>query len=127
LAASIGFLGGVTVWLHPRVPVPASAASAASGQAPLLSTHPTLGPVPAGQLKLQWDEVSGTDGYRLRIHDHTGSPVVDPLPAYGTTWRPPDDLLPGLVDGTYTWTVEAVDRSGDVLARSLPAQFDIGR
>jgi len=123
IAASLGFYSAVQYALHLRVEAPPTVVS----EVGLIPTQGPSTPLPAGQLWLKWQSVDGAERYDLRIHDLHGSPVVDPMPAYGTTWNPPDDLLPGLIDGSYRWTIEAVDGAGQVLARSLPAEFKIGR
>ena len=123
LVASLGFFLAVTYYLHAR----GGAGPSAQAEVALLPTQMPAGAIPAGQLWLRWTEVEDATAYELHITDMHGRPVIDPLTAYGTTWNPPDDLLPGLVDGPYTWTVEAVDADGEVLARSLPANFTVGR
>jgi hypothetical protein len=34
-------------------------------------------------------------------------------------------MLPGLVEGRYRWSVDALDSSGNVLARSGPGTFEV--
>lgn len=122
LAASIGFYVAVQYYLHSR----GHAAVEVSSSVELIPTASPQSAIPAGQLWLRWTEVEGAESYQLHIQDAHGGPVADPLTVYGSVWNPPDDLLPGLVDGSYVWTIEAMDENGESIARSAPNGFTIG-
>lgn len=122
LAASLGFYVAVQYYLHTR----RTAAVEVSSSIEMIPTASPQGAIPAGQLWLRWTEVPGAESYQLHIQDAHGRPVADPLTVYGSVWNPPDDLLPGLVDGPYVWTIEAMNADGDSIARSAPNGFTIG-
>jgi hypothetical protein len=92
---------------------------------PLLQTTGPTDPVRAGALDLVWGEVPGATIYRLSVSSITGQIVVEALPVDGTEWIPPDEALPGLVRGEYRWSVEAMDETGTVLAKSAERTFRV--
>jgi hypothetical protein len=92
---------------------------------PFLQTAGPTDPVRAGALDLTWGEVPGATSYRLSVSSITGQIVVDALPVDGTEWIPPDDALPALVRGEYRWSVEALDETGTVLAKSAEGTFRV--
>ncbi len=91
---------------------------------PLLLQGPD-GAIHAGNLWLRWDEIDGARSYRLRIFGPDGAVIVDPAVVYGTVWNPPDELLPALDAGRYTWQVDALSRAGVVLGRSEKETFQL--
>lgn len=90
-----------------------------------LSLYGPEGAIHAGNLWLRWDEIDGARSYRLRIFGPDGAVIVDPAVVYGTVWNPPDELLPALDAGRYTWQVDALSRAGVVLARSDRETFQL--
>lgn len=92
---------------------------------PFLQTTGPTDPVRAGALDLTWGEVPGATSYRLSVSSIAGQIVVDALPVDGTEWIPPDDALPALVRGEYRWSVEALDETGVVLAKSAERAFRV--
>lgn len=124
LGVSVAFLALVQ-FLVDRLEVPTIPAASLVAEAPVLTTYSPIGSTTPAGLSLGWQEVSGATTYNLRIHAPDGSPVVDPLPVWGTSWTPADQVMPGLASGGYTWSVEALDSAGTVLAKSLAATFTI--
>lgn len=124
LGISAIFLVGVQIYVH-RVHTAAEVTAADVPELPLMSAFGPLDAVQQTDLELHWDSVQGAVQYDLRILTDRGAPVVDPVRVWSTVWRPVDELLPGLNRGTYRWTVEALDSSGTVLARSLEMEFGI--
>lgn len=94
-------------------------------EVPILDAMSPVLPIRAVDLSLRWDTVQGAVQYHLRIHTVQGTPVVDPMLVWGEQWRPSSELLPGLMPGSYRWSVEAVDGVGRILGRSLPMEFEI--
>lgn len=77
------------------------------------------------ELRLSWEPVNGATSYLVRVRADDGRPVVDPMETMGTTWYPPNTVIPGLVPGGYVWTVEAIDGSGIALAKSQAESFSV--
>ena len=121
---SIAFLIGVQVYVG-RVENAARAGSTELADLSLLTTESPIVSVVPRELWLSWGAAIGTTHYNLRIHSTRGAPVVDPVIVYETQWRPSDAIVPGLTPGKYRWTVEAMDSSGQKLAESATATFEI--
>jgi len=122
---SIAFLIGVQIYVG-RVENAAKAEATELTDLSLLETESPIVSVVPRELWLSWDSATGTTHYNLRIHSMRGIPVVDPVIVYETQWRPSDAVIPGLTPGKYRWTVEAMDSSGEKLAESATASFEIG-
>lgn len=124
LGLSVLFLVGVQIYVH-RVEQSVQATAQDVPGLPLMSAFGPLDAVPRNDLELRWDSVSGAVTYELHILTDRGAPVLDPAEVWSTTWRPTDQLMPALTRGTYRWSVEALDSSGNVLARSVGMEFGI--
>jgi hypothetical protein len=124
LGVSLAFLIGVQIYVK-RVEATVVTTAEEFPALPLMSAFGPLEAVSASDLELRWDEVPGALRYALRILTDRNAPVVDPAEVWSTTWRPTEQLLPGLRRGGYRWTVEALDSSGTVLARSAPMDLRI--
>ena len=84
-----------------------------------------VGEVAEAPRELQWQQVAGAAGYRVRLL------AVDDTVLFETRVNTPAAPLPAEVATTlqrgvsYTWTVEALAADGATLARSQPARFRI--
>lgn len=123
-ALSLLFLGAVQIYVG-RIERVAFSESEAFAQLPLILSEGPETPVSSHDLELRWEPVSGAEIYHLRILTDRNSPVLDPVEVWTTSWRPSSEALPGIVEGRYRWSVEALDSSGKVLARSGPGTFDV--
>jgi hypothetical protein len=124
LALSLLFLGAVQNYVG-RVERATYAASDAFAEAPSIPSEGPDLPVPANSLELRWAPVSDATRYHLRILTDRNAPVLDPVEVWTTTWRPAYEMLPGFVQGRYRWSVEALDASSRVVARSAWGTFEV--
>jgi hypothetical protein len=119
LALSVSLLGVVRTYATHTEARLAREAEAREAAAAMQVSSPD-GWVPAGALRLSWDQVPGSYLYRLRITTVTGHLVVDQLAVQATEWTPPAELLPALTRGEYTWEVSAIGPDERPIARSGP-------
>jgi hypothetical protein len=124
LVLSLLFLGGVQLYVG-RIERAILPASDAFAELPLIMSEGPASPVSRHALELRWAAVSGATTYHLRILTDRNSPVLDPVEVWTTSWTPSLEMLPGLVEGRYRWSVDALDSSGNVLARSGPGTFEV--
>lgn len=124
LAASAAFLVAVQFYVRSREGAALPASEAIADLSVLGAGSPSA-PVFAESLVLEWDAVPGATQFHLRIHQADGTPVVDPVLVWNHSWTPSTQILPGLEEGMYVWSVEALDSAGSVLAKSQPQNFRI--
>jgi hypothetical protein len=78
-----------------------------------------------GPIEFRWSSPYDAASYRLRIRDGSGTVLAAVSSVTDRARLPPalrDQLRPGQ---TYAWTVEALDRHGDVIAGSETRTFTI--
>lgn len=124
LGLSLLFLGAVQIYVG-RVERATYAASDSLAELPFIPSEGPDLPVPANSLELRWAPVSEATRYHLRIRTDRNAPVLDPVEVWTTTWRPTYEMLPGFVEGGYRWSVEALDSSDKVVARSAWGTFEV--
>jgi hypothetical protein len=125
LGLSLLFLLAVRVYVS-RIEPAASPTPEQVAEVPILATQPMAQVADGRSLRLDWDPVAGATTYRIWLHTIDGNPVVAPASVWGTEWRAPAAARPPREAGRYVWTVEALDSSGKILARSRPAEVTIG-
>jgi len=123
-ALSLLFLGAVRMYVS-RIERVSFAESEVFAGLPLIVAEGPEAPVSRHSLELRWEPVTGAELYHLRILTDRNSPVLDPVEVWTTSWTPSPEALPGIVEGRYRWSVEAIDSSGRVMARSGPGTFEV--
>ncbi|MBM3818313.1 MAG: hypothetical protein FJW14_04720 [Acidimicrobiia bacterium] len=78
-------------------------------------------PAPA---EFRWTSPFAAPRYRLEVRDSANQIVLGGETA-AETYTIPDLFRSRLVPGTYTWTVDALDESGEIIASSNPQRFTI--
>ena len=87
----------------------------AAGSAPTLLSPATGSWVRGNAILLDWNPVAGAATYRVTAHDDANRPLSGtPVTTPATAWTP----LSTVADGTWTWTVAALDTAGAPLGTS---------